>query len=127
MAWIAGASPLTAYHGVDIGLDTYPYHGTTTTMEALWMGVPVVTLAGGWHASRVGVSIMARCKLDELIAANPDDYVKIATNMAANLPLLRELRHQLRGLLVRGGMTDGIGFTRELETAYQQAWNELFP
>jgi protein O-GlcNAc transferase len=122
MAWIVGASPLTAYHGVDIGLDTFPYHGTTTTMEALWMGVPVVTLAGEWHASRVGVSIMARCKLDELIAANPDDYVKIATNMAGNLPLLRNLRQQLRGLLVRGGLTDGIGFTAELEVAYRQAW-----
>lgn len=122
MAWITGSTPLAAYHGVDIGLDTFPYHGTTTTMEALWMGVPVVTLAGGWHAARVGVSILARARCDELIAASAADYVKIAAGMAANPGMLRDLRPRLRGLMVRGGLTDGVGLTRELERAYRRAW-----
>lgn len=122
LAWITGPSPLSAYHGIDIALDTYPYHGTTTTLEALWMGVPVVTMAGGWHASRVGVSILARAKLDEMIAANATDYVAIATNLAAKPDLLAELRAAMRGMLVRGGVSDGAGFTAGLEAAYRQAW-----
>ncbi len=124
MAWITASSPLAAYHGVDIALDTFPYHGTTTTMEALWMGVPVVTLAGGWHASRVGVSILARAGLDETVAANAADYVKIATALAGNPALLTELRMGLRGMMVRVGMTDGARFTGELEGALKLLWAE---
>lgn len=122
LAWITASSPLAAYHDVDIGLDTFPYHGTTTTMEALWMGVPVVTRAGAWHASRVGVSIMARAGLDEMVAAGPADFVKIAASLAARPELLAELRGSLRGLLVRAGITDGARLTAELEHAYRDAW-----
>ena len=124
MAWITDGHPLAAYHGVDIALDTFPYHGTTTTLEALWMGVPVVTLAGGWHASRVGVSINVRAKCDEFVAANESDFVKIATGLAGSRDLLADIRPRMRGLLVRSGLTDGIGFTAELERAYRQAWRD---
>ncbi len=125
MAWITGTSPLGAYHSIDIGLDTFPYHGTTTTMEALWMGVPVVTLAGAWHASRVGVSILARVKAEELIAATPSDYLKIATTLANKPDVMTEFRRHLRSMVVRGGLTDGASFTTEIEGAYQDAWEKF--
>jgi len=124
LAWITGSSPLAAYHGVDIALDTYPYHGTTTTMEALWMGVPVVTQAGAWHASRVGVSIMARAGLDGMIAANPADYVKIATGLAGQPALLAEMRGAMRGYMIRAGMTDGARFAGEFEAALRGRWRD---
>ncbi len=126
MAWITSASPLAAYHGVDIGLDTFPYHGTTTTLEALWMGVPVVTLADEWHASRVGVSILARAKADDLIAANGNDYVEIAASLAGKPDVMAEYRRHLRGMLVRGGLTDGAAFTAQLEQTYRDAYRQLF-
>ena len=126
MAWIVGASPLAAYHGVDIGLDTFPYHGTTTTLEALWMGVPVVALAGDWHASRVGVSILARAKADDLIAANGADYVKIAASLAGKPDVMAEYRRHLRGMVVRGGLTDGAAFTAQLEQSFQAAYQQIF-
>ena len=127
IGWITASSPLAAYHGVDIGLDTFPYHGTTTTLEALWMGVPVVTLAGDWHASRVGVSLLARAKADDLMAANADDYVKIAASLATKPDVIAEYRKHLRGMLLRGGLLDGDAFTRALETAYRDAVKRLFP
>jgi len=122
LAWVTDASPLAAYHGVDIALDTFPYHGTTTTMEALWMGVPVVTLAGAWHASRVGVSILARAGLDAMIAANAADYVEIAAGLAGNPQRLAEMRSAMRGYLVRAGITDGQRFTAAFEAALGARW-----
>ncbi len=120
--WITNTSPLSAYEDIDIGLDTYPYHGTTTTMEALWMGVPVITLAGHWHASRVGISILARGKMSALIATNLSDYIDKAITLANSPDLLREYRQTLRDSLVRHGLTDGARFTNELENAYIWTW-----
>ena len=76
---------LREYRRVDVGLDTFPYHGTTTTCEALWMGVPVVTLAGRRHASRVGVSLLANVGLREMIAGSVEEYVGIAAGLAGDL------------------------------------------
>src|SRR5262249_20155817 len=73
---------LADYGEVDIALDTWPYNGATTTCEALWMGVPVVSLCGRTHASRMGASILAAAGLDDLIARTPEDYVRIATELA---------------------------------------------
>ena len=77
---------LASYQTVDIILDTFPYHGTTTTAEALWMGVPVVTLAGTTHVSRVGVSMLTNIGLPELIAHSENQYIQIATDLAKDIP-----------------------------------------
>jgi protein O-GlcNAc transferase len=117
-------SHLQTYGHADIALDTFPYHGTTTTMEALWMGVPVVTLAGDRHASRVGASILSTLGLEEWIAQSEDEYVEIATRLAADVQALATLRQSLRLQLSRSPLTDGARFTAHLEQAYLQIWQE---
>lgn len=113
---------LARYGTVDIALDTYPYHGTTTSCEALWMGVPVVSLAGRTHVSRVGVSILARVGLSELVAASPDEYVMKAIALARDPGRLRELRGGLRERMRASPLLDSAGFARGLEAAYRQMW-----
>jgi protein O-GlcNAc transferase len=113
---------LKLYGRVDIALDTYPYHGTTTTCEALWMGVPVVTLAGQTHVSRVGVSLLTSAGLPELIAQSPGDFVRIAASLADDLPRLTELRHTLRAKLRASPLMDGARFASDMESAYRQMW-----
>ena len=110
---------LRLYHGVDIGLDPFPYNGTTTTCEALWMGVPVIALAGNVHAARVGASLMAHVGLPDLVATTPDDYVAKAAALASDLPKLSELRRTLRETMHRSPLCDAAKFTRELEDAYE--------
>lgn len=113
---------LRTYSRADIALDTFPYNGTTTTCEALWMGVPVVALAGTLHAGRVGVSLLTHAGLPELIAENPENYVKIAVALALDREHLKELRQGLRERLQRSPLTDAVGFTRSLERAYRTMW-----
>ena len=109
---------LEAYGEVDIALDTFPYHGTTTTLDALWMGVPVITLAGERHASRVGASILAAMKLTELVARTPDEYASAAAQLASNAATLDDLRRSLRERVSASPLMDGPGFAARLETAY---------
>lgn len=90
------ASHLAIYHRVDVALDTAPYHGTTTTCEALWMGVPVVTLAGDRHMSRVGPSLLTALGRREWIANSAEDYIRIAASLAENRKQLGEIRGGLR-------------------------------
>jgi predicted O-linked N-acetylglucosamine transferase (SPINDLY family) len=113
---------LAIYHRVDIGLDTTPYNGTTTTMEALWMGVPVVALAGDRRASRVGASLLTRAGLADLVAETPDDYVRIAANLAADRERLAALRGGLRAQLGKTTLIDAKRFTRSVEDAYRTMW-----
>jgi predicted O-linked N-acetylglucosamine transferase (SPINDLY family) len=115
---------LQTYGNADIALDTFPYNGTTTTMEALWMGVPVVTLAGDRHASRVGASILSTLDLADWVADSADEYVNIATRLAADVQALDTLRQSLRLQLSRSPLTDGARFTAHLEQAYLQMWQE---
>ena len=110
------------YHRIDIALDTFPYNGTTTTCEALWMGVPVVALAGETHAARVGVSILTGLGLDFLVARSPDDYAARAAALAADPQRLQTLRSKLRPLMAASPLTDGPGFARRLEAAYRGMW-----
>jgi predicted O-linked N-acetylglucosamine transferase (SPINDLY family) len=116
------AEHLALYHRVDIALDTFPYNGHTTTCEALWMGVPVITLAGATHAGRVGVSLLTHAGLPELIADSSEDYVTIAVALAADLAHLQSLRQRLRTQLQRSPLMDALGFTRSLEAAYRGMW-----
>ncbi len=116
------ADHLRMYGRVDIALDTYPYHGTTTTCEALWMGVPVVTLAGDRHISRVGVSILRNMGLDNLIASGPDEYVEIAANLASDHERLIAMRSTLRQMMLSSQLMDEAKFARNIESAYRQMW-----
>src|SRR5678815_3324539 len=78
---------LATYARIDIALDTFPYNGTTTTCEALWMGVPVVTVAGDRHASRVGASLLSAAGLGELVGGSVDEYITIAAGLAKDRDL----------------------------------------
>lgn len=114
---------MAAYGKVDIALDTYPYNGTTTTCDTLWMGIPVITRAGTSHVSRVGISLLTRVGLSHLIAAADQQYIDHAARLAADLNQLGELRRGLRDRFVRAGLTDGASFTRDFESVYTSLWN----
>ncbi len=115
---------LAVYNKVDIALDSFPYNGTTTTCEALWMGVPVLTQAGNAHMSRVGASLLTRAGLGEWIAEDGDAYLEIATRMASDLPALADLRATLRGRLARSPVCDATRLTRQLEVELRRLWRE---
>ncbi len=113
---------LAVYNRVDVALDPFPYNGTTTTCEALWMGVPVVTLAGDRHASRVGASLLTRVGLTELIANTPADYIARAEALAADPDRLTDFRRSLRDRMGRSPLTDDRGFARRMEAVHRQLW-----
>jgi predicted O-linked N-acetylglucosamine transferase (SPINDLY family) len=113
---------LQRYHGIDLCLDPFPYHGVTTTCDALWMGVPVLTLAGRTCVSRQGVRFLRTVGLDELIADTPEDYVRVATELAGDLPRLAALHAGLRERMRRSPLLDARQFTKDLEEAYAAMW-----
>ena len=115
---------LEQYHRIDIALDPFPYPGGTTSCDALWMGVPVVTLPGITAISRGGLSILSNLGLGELVAKSPDDYVRIAAELAADLPRLTELRASLRERMRSSPLMDAPGFARDVEEAYRRMWQE---
>jgi predicted O-linked N-acetylglucosamine transferase (SPINDLY family) len=136
LAWEpSGAHHLAAYHRVDVALDSFPYGGTTTTCEALWMGVPVVTMAGanaveaadaaavvGGHASRVGASILSAAGLAELVTRTPEAFVACAAGLAGDVPRLSALRETMRDRLSASPVGDAVSLTRALEGVYREAW-----
>jgi len=115
---------LQDYNKVDIALDTFPYNGTTTTCEALWMGVPVVTLSGERHASRVGASLLNRIGLGNLVGATSDDYFNIALQLAKDPARLTNLRAGMRNRMLESPLCDAISFSKDLESAYHNMWRE---
>ena len=115
---------LALYGRIDIALDTFPYNGATTTCEAMWMGVPVVTLTGESHAGRVGVSLLHRVGLDDLVASDFDGYVDAAAGLAADRERLGELRSGLRARMLGSSLCDAQAVTHELEAAYRAMWRE---
>ena len=115
-------SHLAAYGSIDIAIDTFPYNGATTTCEALWMGVPVVTLAGDRHAGRVGSSLLNAVGLGELVAKDVDAYVAACAALAADLGALARLRSGMRERMRRSPLMDEAGFTRALERSYVEIW-----
>jgi protein O-GlcNAc transferase len=110
------------YGDLDIALDTFPYAGHTTTCEALWMGVPLVTLAGDAFISRVGASILNMAGLEHLVAGDPDAFVAAARALADDLDGLEALRASLRERLAASPLLDAPGFARRLEAAYRRMW-----
>jgi len=118
------ADHLRLYNQVDISLDTYPYNGTTTTFESLWMGVPVVTLCGDRHISRVGASILKTMKLDKLVAEDADQFVSVATNLAKDKSTLSAYRRDLRKTLQQSPLCDAKGFAAKMEIAYEKIWRD---
>ncbi|MCE7975110.1 MAG: tetratricopeptide repeat protein [Leptolyngbya sp. PLA1] len=108
---------LAAYHEVDIALDPTPYNGTTTTCEALWMGVPVVTLAGGVHAARVGSSLLSAAGLADLVTPDEDSFVRAVSALASDVERRRMLRGSLRGMVRTSPLCDGPAFARRFEAA----------
>ncbi len=113
---------LALYHRVDIGLDPFPYNGTTTTCDALWMGVPVIALEGDRHAGRVGKSLLGRVGLMDLVADSPAAYVEIAVALAADPRRIQEIRASLRDTMAGSCLCDGPGFARAMEDAFRRMW-----
>lgn len=118
------AEHLSDYRQCDIALDTWPYNGTTTSCEALWMGVPVVTMQGDRHASRVGASLLHQVGLDDLIASNDADYVGAAVNLANDLRRLQDLRKELRQRASASPLGDSSSFARRFEATLQDVWQK---
>jgi predicted O-linked N-acetylglucosamine transferase (SPINDLY family) len=108
---------LGMYARVDVALDTFPYHGTTTTCEALWMGVPVVSLVGDRHASRVGLSVLRAAGLESLATRDEDQYVARAVGLASDAPGLAKLRAGMRERLRASALMDGAGFGKRFGEA----------
>jgi predicted O-linked N-acetylglucosamine transferase (SPINDLY family) len=113
---------LGLYSKIDIGLDPFPYNGTTTTCEALWMGVPVVTMLGDRHAGRVGASILEHVGLEELIADDPKSYVETALELCRNVEKLAAFRNGLRNQMIHSPLCDASAFARNVEKAYAGMW-----
>src|SRR5262249_42712539 len=113
---------LELYHQIDLCLDTLPYNGHTTGLDAFWMGVPTLTMPGRTAAGRAGVSLLRNLGLPELIAEGPEDLARIAAGLAADLPRLGELRAPLGD--GRGGspLMDAPRFARNVEAAYRLMW-----
>jgi len=112
---------LKTYGLMDIALDTFPYAGTTTTCEALLMGVPVIVLRGkSNHAHNVGVSLLQNIGLPELIADTTDECVEIAVNLANDVDRLRRYRETIRPRMLASPLCDGATFTKNLEDAYRR-------
>jgi len=115
---------LELYHRIDLGLETFPYNGHTTSLDSLWMGVPVVTLVGATAVGRAGWSQLSNLGLTELAAHAPQDFVRIASELANDLPRLSELRSTLRQRMATSPLMDAPRFARNIEAAYRRIWKD---
>jgi len=113
---------LQLYQQIDVALDPFPYGGGTTTCDALWMGCPVVSLAGPTAVGRGGVSILSNIGLAELVAQDVEQYVRIAVECARDLPRLSYLRETLRPRMQQSPLMDAPRFARHVEAAYRDMW-----
>jgi protein O-GlcNAc transferase len=117
------AEYLKVYHRIDIGLDTVPYNGHTTSLDSFWMGVPVVTRIGRTVVGRAGWSQLSNLGLANLAAGSDDDFTRIVAELSRDLPRLAELRRGLRERLRQSPLCDASSFARHIESAYRQMWH----
>ena len=113
---------LANYAAIDIALDPFPYSGGLTTCEALWMGAPVITLAGYTFAGRHSTSHLSNVGLKEFVTETPEQYVAVATGLAGDVKRLAEIREGLRHQVASSPLCDVERYTRDLEAAYRQMW-----
>ncbi len=119
---VAFGKHLAEYADMDVALDPFPFSGGMTSCEALWQGVPVVTLPRRRPASRQTLAFLTALDLTELAAKNEDEYVRIAADLARDTQRLRRLRAEQRARMAGSALCDGAGFTRNLEAAYRATW-----
>jgi len=113
---------LRLYQRIDLGLDPFPCNGMTTTCDALWMGVPVLTLPGKRPVSRAGLSLLSSVGLGDLAVSSKEDYVRMAVELAGDLPRLADLRAKMRARMLASPLMDAPRFARNLEAAYEEMW-----
>jgi predicted O-linked N-acetylglucosamine transferase (SPINDLY family) len=113
-------SHLRVYHTIDLALDPFPYHGTTTTCDALWMGVPVMSLCGESHAMRVGTTLLSAIGMTDFIAYSESDYINKTVAICRNIPLLKIVRSQLRSVMKQSALLDASRLTVNIETVYKK-------
>lgn len=119
------ADVLAAYHDIDVAFDTHPYSGTMTSFEALWMGVPVLALAGDRMVARQAPAHLIAAGLEEMVAADADSYVSIAGTLAADPARLAEMRVGMRDRLLASPVCDAAGLARSLETSLRSLWRDF--
>jgi protein O-GlcNAc transferase len=103
-------------------METFPYNGHTTSLDAFWMGVPVVTLSGKTVAGRAGRSQLSNLGLPDLIANTAEQYVQLVVSLCNDLPRLANMRQTLRQRMLDSPLCDAARFTRDIETYYRQMW-----
>jgi predicted O-linked N-acetylglucosamine transferase (SPINDLY family) len=113
---------LAQYHRIDIALDPFPYNGTTTSCDCLWMGVPLVALRGQWHAARVGASLLTAVGLGDLVAGTREEYVRIAVGLAQDRARLADVHRTLRARMAASPLGDARAYAGKLGNAYRVAW-----
>jgi predicted O-linked N-acetylglucosamine transferase (SPINDLY family) len=123
VAYRARAAYLRSYHDIDLGVDTLPYNGHTTSLDALWMGVPTITRVGQTCVGRGGLSQLFQLGLGELAAATDDAFIDAAVALAQDIPRLAELRQELRPRLERSPLMDAPRFARHMESVYRGVWS----
>jgi protein O-GlcNAc transferase len=115
---------LKTYSEIDIALDTFPFNGDLTTCEAMWMGLPIITLAGSTYASRIGASLLTNIRLPELIAQSEDQYIHVAVDLTKELEALAEIRDSIREWLTESPIVDGRRWTWNIEAQLRVAWKD---
>jgi protein O-GlcNAc transferase len=113
---------LGLFHRLDLLLDTHPYNGCITTLEGLWMGVPILTLTGQTYVSRVGLSLLKRLGLEVFASSNAEEYVVKACSFASQIDALAQIRQSLRAMMLASPLCDPGRMGRELEQAYRSLW-----
>jgi predicted O-linked N-acetylglucosamine transferase (SPINDLY family) len=121
-SYVPRAEYLRKYREIDLGLETFPYNGHTTSLDSYWMGVPVVTLVGRTIVGRAGLSQLMNLGLPELIARSEEEYITVAATLAHDLPRLAGLRATLRDRMERSPLMGPKGFAGNMEALYRDLW-----